>query len=102
MNDYTNAITDAYSFKRPAYIVGQALMQGMISGGLTEAEALSLLYSKAYRWSLDAGLGDTLHNIATEYGRIMADQYKGHEWTRYDLPQHAQLKELTASEEVLK
>lgn len=96
MSDYTDAIRDAHSFTRPAYIVGQSLMEGMIAGGLTETEALSLLYSKAYRWALDGGLGDTLRDIATEYGRIMADQYKGHEWTRYDLPQHAQLKEPTA------
>jgi len=96
MNDYTDAITDAYSFKRPAYIVGQALMQGMIAGGLTEAEALSLLYSKAYRWALDMDLGDLLRTISEDYGRRMAEDYAGHEWTRYDLPQHAQLKEPTA------
>ena len=38
MNDYTAAIQEAYSFRRPAFIVGQGLMEGMIAGGLTESE----------------------------------------------------------------
>jgi hypothetical protein len=94
MNDYTDAIEGAYSFKRPAYIVGQALMQGMIAGGLTEAEALSLLYSKAYRWALDFSLGDSLRRLAIAEGERLAREYHGHEWTRYDLPQHALVREL--------
>jgi hypothetical protein len=96
MTDYSDAIRDAYSYGRPAAIVGQSLMDGMIAGGLTEAEALSLLYSKAYRWALDFQLGDALRDIAEETGRRLADEYRGHEWTQYDLPQHAKLKEDTA------
>jgi len=94
MIDYSDAIRDAYSYGRPAAIVGQSLMDGMIAGGLTEAEALSLLYSKAYRWALDFQLGDALRDIAEETGRRLADEYRGHEWTQYDLPQHAKLKEI--------
>lgn len=96
MKDYTDAIKEAFSFNRPAYILGQALMEGMIKAGLTEEQALSLLYSKAYRWALDFGLGDTLHTLGVTEGQRMAREYSGHEWTRHDLPQHAQLKEPTA------
>lgn len=92
MSDYTDAIKDAYSFTRPAYIVGQSIMEGMIAGGLTETEALSLLYSKAYRWALDFDLGQDLRDLATAAGKRMAREYHGHEWTTYDLPQHAQLE----------
>lgn len=85
MSDYTDAIRDAYSFNRPAYIVGQALIEGMIAGGLTEAEALSLFYSKAYRWALDFDLGLDLRDLAAKAGQKMAREYSGHEWTRCDL-----------------
>ena len=85
MNDYTDAIRDAYSFNRPAYIVGQSLIEGMIAGGLTEDEALSLFYSKAYRWALDFRLGLDLRDLATREGERLAREYRGHEWTRYDL-----------------
>ena len=93
MNDYSDAIRDAYSYRRPAAIVGQSLMNGMIAGGLTEAEALSLLYSKAYRWALDFKLGDALKDLAESEGQRLAQEYRGHEWTQYELPQHAKLKE---------
>ena len=92
MSDYTDAIKDAYSFTRPAYIVGQALIRGMIKGGLTEAQAISLIYSKAYRWQLDGSLGQALENLGEYHGEKMARIYEGHEWTTYDLPQHAQLE----------
>lgn len=95
MNDYTAAIQDAYSFRRPAFIVGQALMEGMIAGGLTEKEALSLIYSKAYRWSLDFGLEEKLRQLAIKEGERLAQEYTGHEWTQIDLPQYDLLEEPT-------
>ena len=93
MKDYTDAIKEAFSFNRPAYILGQALMEGMIKAGLTEEQALSLIYSKGYRWQLDGALGQALELIGYHHGQQMARIYSGHEWTRHDLPQHAQLKE---------
>ena len=96
MNDYTIAIQDAYSFRRPANIIGQALMQGMIAGGLTEREALCLFYSKAYRWALDFSMEEALREIGLREGERLAREYCGHEWTDYDLPQHELLGETTA------
>ena len=95
MNDYTAAIQDAYSFRRPAFIVGQALMEGMIAGGLTEREALSLIYSKAYRWALDFSLEAQLRQLAIREGERLAKEYTGHEWTQIDLPQFDLLEEPT-------
>ena len=76
----------AYSFERPAHIVARALLNGMTSAGLSEAEAVCLIHSKAYRWTLDFGLEAALETLAEQHGRQMAREYHGHEWTRYPLP----------------
>jgi uncharacterized protein YdaT len=76
----------AYSFERPAHIVANALLNGMIAGGLTEAEAVCLIHSKAYRWTLDFSMENALETLGEHYGREMAAEYQGHEWTCYPLP----------------
>jgi hypothetical protein len=89
MNDYTGRglFETAYSYERPAQMLANALMHGMIAEGLSEREALSLLHSKAYRWALDWALGAAIENLGIAHGRQLARNYKGDEWTRYNLPE---------------
>jgi hypothetical protein len=77
MEDFTGQgiLEDAYSYDRPAYIVGNALLNGIIKAGYTKEQAINLFYSKAYRWALDFGLGEHLEQIGYQYGQIMAQEY---------------------------
>jgi uncharacterized protein YdaT len=90
MNDYTrrSLFETAFSYERPAQMLANALMHGMIAEGFTEREALSLLHSKAYRWALDWSLGAALEKLGIEHGKQLARDYRGDEWTKYDLPEH--------------
>jgi hypothetical protein len=65
----------AYSYDRPAWIVGNALLNGIIRAGFTKEQAINLFYSKAYRWALDMDLGEHLQQIGYQYGQIMAQEY---------------------------
>ena len=51
MEDFTGQgiLEDAYSFDRPAHIVGNALLNGIIRAGYTKEQAINLFYSKALR-----------------------------------------------------
>lgn len=77
MEDFTGQgiLEDAYSYERPAYIVGNALLNGIIRAGYTKEQAINLFHSKAYRWALDMALGEHLHEIGYQYGQIMAQEY---------------------------
>jgi hypothetical protein len=77
MEDFTGQgiLEDAYSYDRPAWIVGNALLNGIIRAGYTKEQAINLFYSKAYRWALDGILGEHLEQIAHQYGQIMAQEY---------------------------
>lgn len=77
MEDFTGQgiLEDAYSYDRPAYIVGNALLNGIIRAGFTKEQALNLFYSKAYRWALDGTLGEHLTEIGYQYGQIIAQEY---------------------------
>ena len=77
MEDFTGQgiLEDAYSYDRPAYIVGNALLNGIIRAGYTKEQAINLFYSKAYRWALDGTLGEHLEQIGYQYGQIMAQEY---------------------------
>lgn len=44
---------DAYSYERPAYIVANAIMNGLIDAGFTHKQAYNWIYSKSYRHFLD-------------------------------------------------
>ena len=77
MEDFTGQgiLEDAYSYDRPAWIVGNALLNGIIRAGYTKEQAINLFYSKAYRWALDGTLGEHLEQIGHQYGQIMAQEY---------------------------
>jgi len=77
LEDFTGQgiLEDAYSYERPAYILGNALLNGIIRAGYTKEQAINLFYSKAYRWALDMTLGEHLTEIGYQYGQIMAQEY---------------------------
>jgi len=83
MEDFTGQgiIEDAYSYDRPAWIVGNALLNGIIRAGYTKEQAINLFYSKAYRWALDGALGEHLEQIGYQYGQIMAQEYNPAEFS---------------------
>ena len=66
---------NSYSYERPAYIVANALVNGFLAYGLTEKQALNLLYSKAYRVKLDWDLEDKLEKVAFKAGKQVAEEY---------------------------
>lgn len=70
----------SYSYNRPAYIVGNALLNGMIASGLSKEQAIQVLHSKHYRWNLDQDLGELLTNLAYSYGFKMAKQAEHESW----------------------
>jgi hypothetical protein len=76
----------AYSYDRPACILGNALLNGIIKAGFTKEQAINLFYSKAYRWALDMNLGEHLDQIGYQYGQIMAQEYDPKEFN-YPLPE---------------
>lgn len=80
----------AYSYERPAYIVGNALLNGMIAAGLTKEQAIQVLHSKHYRWSLDQDLGELLTHLAYSYGFKMAKQAEHEDWINDPLPDDLQ------------
>ena len=77
MEDFTGQgiMEDAYSYERPAYLLGNALINGFIRAGYTKEQAINLFHSKAYRWALDGTLGEHLTEIGYQYGQIMAQEY---------------------------
>jgi len=83
MEDFTGQgiLEDAYSYDRPAWIVGNALLNGIIRAGYTKEQAINLFYSKAYRWALDGTLGEHLEQIGYQYGQIMAQEYNPAEFS---------------------
>jgi hypothetical protein len=58
-----------YSYERPAYILWQAVFEGLQEGGMTETQALDWLQSKNPRWLLDGSLGEALRQIGKAVGR---------------------------------
>jgi len=87
MEDFTGQgiLEDAYSYNRPAHIIANGLLNGLIRAGYTKEQAINLFYSKALRWALDGALGEHLHEIGYQYGQIMAQEYKPEEFN-YTLP----------------
>jgi len=82
IEDFTGQgiLEDAYSFDRPAHIVGNALLNGIIRAGYTKEQAINLFYSKALRWALDFGLEEQLQEIGFIEGQKMAQEYTPEEF----------------------
>lgn len=58
-----------YSYERAAYKLWQAVFEGLIAAGYSEAKAIEWLQSKSARWALDCELGDKLTAIGFEFGK---------------------------------
>ena len=63
-----------YSYERPAYILWQAVFEGLQEGGMTEEQAIDWLQSKNPRRVLDGSLGAILSQIGLEVGRAHGTQ----------------------------
>jgi hypothetical protein len=59
-----------FSYERPAYLLWQAVFEGLQEGGWSEQQAIEWLQSKAPRFELDGALGDDLQQL----GRKVAVQ----------------------------
>jgi hypothetical protein len=80
--DYSSSpeLKSSYSYERPAWVIGNALINGFIAGGLSEKQALLLIGSSAYRHALDQTLGSTLEGVAFGHGILMAKDYCNASW----------------------
>ena len=80
--DYSSSpeLKSSYSYERPAWMIGNALINGFIAGGLSEKQALLLIGSSAYRHALDQTLGEMLEGIAFGYGIQMSKDYCNASW----------------------
>ncbi len=61
-----------YSYERPAYILWQAVFEGMQEAGMTESQAIAWLQGKLSRWALDGALGEGLRTMGRAYGLAQA------------------------------
>lgn len=61
-----------YSFERPAWILWQAVFEGLQDSGMSENQAFDWLASKRARWALDGVLGGSLRTMGLAYGRTQA------------------------------
>lgn len=80
--DYSSSpeLKSSHSYERPAWMIGNALINGFIAGGLSEKQALLLIGSTAYRHALDQTLGEMLESIAFGYGIQMSKDYCNASW----------------------
>lgn len=65
-----------YSFSRPAWIVWQAVYDGMLDNGFSHEKAMEVLASKHMRWALDGDLSDILKEAAYNYSVKHANEWK--------------------------
>jgi hypothetical protein len=79
-------LEDAYSYETPSWEVGNCLVNGLIEGGLTKEQAITVFYSKHYRWSLNGSLGEALRKIAYLHGQKLAQELKDEDWLDEPLP----------------
>jgi len=84
--DDSGQFNEAYSYERPASMLGNALINGMIAEGMTERQALCAIHSKVYRWALDGSLGDAIEELGLEHGRRLARECRAYpEFTDYEV-----------------
>lgn len=67
-----NKAIPMYSYVRPAYLLWQAVYEGLVDAGRTHEQAVDWLQSKSARWALDGELGDQLEEIGRALGRAQA------------------------------
>ena len=78
-------LKQAYSYDRPSYMVMNALMNGFITAGLSEAQARALFSSSVIRHTLDQGFGDALEELAYSWGKHIANQHRHEPWLNEEL-----------------
>ena len=78
----------AYSYNRPAYIVANAIMNGLIDAGFTHKQAYNWIYSKSYRHFL-YGKEHRLEQLAYELGKAEGERSDPNKYD-YELDYHAQ------------
>ena len=103
IEDFTGQgiLEDAYSYNRPAEIIANGLLNGLIRAGYTKEQAINLFYAKPLRWALDMALGEHLHEIGYQYGQIMAQEYTPDEFN-YPLQPDQKIALMKLLEEVKK
>ena len=86
-HDFTidDSLKQAYSYDRPSWMVMNALMNGFITTGLSEAQARALFSSSIIRHTLDQGFGDALEELAYNWGKHIANQHKNEPWLNEEL-----------------
>ena len=65
----TNPEWPMYSFSRPAWLLWNAIANGLIEKGWTEEEIKFWLQSKDTRWALDGDLGEEIEKLGKKYAR---------------------------------
>lgn len=60
-----------YSYEGPAYLLWNAIANGLNERGWTEKEIKTWLQSKEPRWALDQDLGDSICTLGTEYSKML-------------------------------
>lgn len=81
---------DAYSYERPAYIVANAIMNGLIDAGFTHKQAFNWIQSKSYRHFLD-GKEHRLEQLAYELAKAEGKKYNPNEYD-YEIDAHAEIE----------
>ena len=80
----------AYSYDRPAWIVANAIMNGLIDAGFTHKQAYNWLYSKSYRHFLD-GKEHRLEQLAYELAKAEGDKSDPSNY-EYEIDAHAEIE----------
>lgn len=65
-----------YSYSRPAYMLWNAIANGLIAKGWTEEQIKEWMQSKETRWALDGKLGDKILKLGEEYAATFPERAK--------------------------
>jgi len=79
---------NAYSYDRPAWIVANAIMNGLIDSGFTSQEAFNWIHSKSYRHFLD-GKDHLLEQLAYKLAKAEGAKHNPKEYD-YEIDSHAE------------
>ena len=70
----SNAEWPMYSHDRAAYMLWNAIANGLAAKGWTEEQIKDWLQSKSARWALDGDLGDAISKLGTEYANTIVEE----------------------------